>query len=164
MKITLRERVKQLQKARPEVEKRIVKACKDATMRAVETATEKTTVGIEKPLAGTNAVSSNMKDSWDSSSEITPQKSGNTYTTILANNQNYASFVNDGHRMDQHFVPGLTINPYSGMLEVSSGKQVGIVVGTKTKYVPGVHMVDDAKETYKQVLTKELSGIGEIFE
>lgn len=164
MAITLKERVKQLQKARPEVERRIVKACKDATMRAVETATEKTTVGLEKPLAGTNAVSSNMKDSWDSSSETTPQKNGNAYTTILANNQNYASFVNDGHRMDRHFVPGLAINPYSGMLEINLGKQVGIVVGTKTKYVPGVHMVDDAKETYRQVLEKELSDIGEIFE
>lgn len=131
-------------------------------MRAVETATDKTTVGLEKQLSGTNTVSANMKDSWDSSSETTPKKSGNTYTTVLANNQDYASFVNDGHRMDKHFVPGLIINPYSGMLEYNPGKQGGIVVGTKTAYVPGVHMVDDAKETYSQVLKKELKDIGKV--
>lgn len=162
MAVTLKERVKQLQKARPEVEKRIISACKGATMRAVETATDKTTVGLEKHLSGTNTVSANMKDSWDSSSETTPKKSGNTYTTVLANNQDYASFVNDGHRMDKHFVPGLIINPYSGMLEYNPGKQGGIVVGTKTAYVPGVHMVDDAKETYSQVLKKELKDIGKV--
>lgn len=164
MAVTLKERVKQLQKARPEVEKRIVAACKGATMRAVETATDKTTVGLEKQLSGTNTVSSNMKDSWDSSSETTPKKSGNTYTTVLANNKDYASFVNDGHRMVEHFVPGLVKDPYSGLLSFNEDRKGGIMVGTKTKYVPGVHMVDDAKETYSQVLEKELKDIGKVIE
>lgn len=156
MAVTLKERVKQLQKARPEVEKRIVEACKGATMRAVETATDKTTVGLEKQLSGTNTVAANMKDSWDSSSETTPKKSGNTYTTILANNQDYASYVNDGHRMDRHFVPGLVKDPYSGMLSFNVDGKGGIVVGTKTAYVPGVYMVDDAREAYGRTAEKEL--------
>ena len=58
--------------------------------------------------------------------------------------------------MDKHFVPGLYINPESGLLEYSPGVDVGIVVGTKTKYVKGEFMVDKGKQAYRETVASEL--------
>ena len=73
----------------------------------------------------------------------------------------YASYVNDGHRMDKHFVPGLYLNETSGLLEYDPGKrsEVGMMVGTKTKYVEGLHMTDAATETYKQTVKTEADAL-----
>ena len=114
-------------------------------------------------LRGTNTRTGEMKAHWDSDSTINPAKSGDSYKTVLANNMEYASYVNDGHRMDRHFVPGLYVNPSSGMLEYDPTAYVGLVVGTKTAYVPGIFMVDAAKEEYRRVLRQELQNIGDVF-
>ena len=53
-------------------------------------------------------------------------------------------------------MPGLVVNPYSGLLEYNPDGKGGIVVGTKTAYVPGVYMVDDAREAYGRTAEKEL--------
>ena len=66
--------------------------------------------------------------------------------------------------MDRHFVPGLYINPHNGMLEYDPGADVGIVVGTRTPYVPGLFMVDQAEQVYHEVLRQELADLGEVFE
>ena len=82
---------------------------------------------------------------------------GSTYVTILANDKEYASYVNDGHRMDRHFVPGLYINEESGLLEYDPGnRNVGITVGTKTKYVKGEFMVDKGIAAYEKTVLTEL--------
>lgn len=160
--LTLKERVQQLQKDRAKIEARIVDACKSATIRAVEKATEMTPVGLEKPISGTNTLTSNMKQDWAAKSKYTPQKIGDQYKTQLNNDMEYASYVNDGHRMDRHFVPGLHVNPDSGLLEYDPTAETGIVVGTKTSYVPGVYMVDKAVEVWRETLEKELEDIGEV--
>lgn len=161
--LTLEERVKQLQKSLPEVKTKITNACKNATIRAVEKATE-LTPPTKGDLRGTNTRSGEMKQHWATDGKISPTMSGNAYRTELNNNKEYASYVNDGHRMDRHFVPGLYINPYSGLLEYDPSKDVGIVVGTKTSYVPGIYMVDAAVETWRDTLKKELADIGEVLE
>lgn len=153
--------MKQLQAMQPQIEAKIAGACKAATMRAVEKATEMTPP-TKGDLAGTNTRTGEMKQHWATDSEIAPAKQGGNYTTILANDMQYASYVNDGHRMDRHFVPGLYINPFSGLLEYDPARDVGIVVGTKTAYVPGIFMVDAAKEEYKRVVKQELANIGEM--
>lgn len=159
---TLEFRMKQLQVAMPKIKDRITSACENATMRAVEKAAE-LTPPTQDDLRGTNTRSGEMKQHWPNDSKTTPEVSGNKYTTYLNNNKDYSSYVNDGHRMDRHFVPGLYINPYSGMLEYDPSAEVGIVVGTKTRYVPGLHMVDVAVETYRQTLRSDLADIGEVF-
>lgn len=160
--LTLKERVKQLEAHRPQIEARIRQACKDATIRAVEKASDMTppTGG---DLSGTNTRSGEMKQHWATDSQIDPAVSGTTYATTLANDKDYASYVNDGHRMDRHFVPGLYINPESGLLEYDPSAKVGIVVGTKTSYVPGLFMVEEAIKTWRETLEKELGDIGEVF-
>ena len=53
---------------------------------------------------------------------------GGSVKTELNNNMQYASYVNDGHRVDKHFVPGLIIN--GNLLERSPDGSGGLIVGT----------------------------------
>lgn len=154
--------MKQLRSMVPEIDAKISSAAKNATIRAVEKAAE-LTPPTKDDLRGTNTRTGEMKAHWDSDSTINPAKSGDSYKTVLANNMKYASYVNDGHRMDRHFVPGLYVNPSSGMLKYDPTADVGLVVGTKTAYVPGIFMVDAAKEEYRRVLRQELQNIGDVF-
>lgn len=63
--------------------------------------------------------------------------------------------------MDKHFVPGLYLNEASGLLEYDPGRrgEVGMMVGTKTKYVEGLHMTDAAVEAYNQTVEAEAETI-----
>lgn len=153
--MTLKQRAAQLRKLEKKFPGRMEDVCVSSTLRAVEAAQEKTppTGG---DLKGTNTRTGAMKQSWASASRYSPRRQGNDYVTILGNDEEYASFVNDGHRMDKHFVPGLVVNPYSGLLEYNPDGKGGIVVGTKTAYVPGLHMVDDAQKAYEETAEKEL--------
>lgn len=79
--------------------------------------------------------------------------------TILANNKEYASYVNDGHRMDRHFVPGLYVNPYSKLLEYDPNYAEdggGLMVGTKTKYVKGEFMKEKAIKVWEETVITEM--------
>lgn len=58
--------------------------------------------------------------------------------------------------MDMHFVPGLIINPYTGLLERVDPSLGGIMVGTKTKYVRGLYMKETALSNYRGTLEREL--------
>lgn len=163
--MTLEERIKQLEAARAVITDYVANACKKATIRAIEKAAEMTP-SIGDDLAGTHTRTGEMKQHWATDSKIEPRgvalSDGGTYVTVLANNMQYASYVNDGHRMDRHFVPGLYINEESGLLEYDEYYGAGgggLTVGTKTFYVEGLHMVDAAKEEYRRVLAEELKKV-----
>jgi len=160
MVFTLKERIKYLKETRPQVEKRIMGACKEATIRAVEKAVDLTPPAGD--LSGTHTRTGELKQRWATDSVVQPVKKGDCHQTALANNMEYASYVNDGHRMDRHFVPGLYVNGESGLIEFDPTKRAGMIVGTRTKYVPGLFMVDAAAAEYKRVLRQELADIGEI--
>jgi hypothetical protein len=67
----------------------------------------------------------------------------------------YASYVNDGHRVDKHFVPGLTVD--GGTLQKApAGSDTGLTVGVKTTYVPGLYMKEAGIAKYKTVVRTEL--------
>ena len=156
--MTLSERAAQLRERQARVRAMLSTAAEAATMRAVETATDETPMGRDD-LRGTNTRTGHMKQDWSAASRTAPVWRGNEAVTELNNNMEYASYVNDGHRMDRHFVPGLYVD--NGMLNYDPSADVGIVVGTKTAYVPGVHMVDKAKETYQRVVRSESENIAE---
>lgn len=153
--MNLKQRAAQLRKIEQRFPGKLEEVCVRATVRAVEAAQEKTppTGG---DLKGANTRTGAMKQSWATASQYSPKRQGDDYTTVLGNDMEYASYVNDGHRMDRHFVPGLVVNPYSGLLEYNPDGKGGIVVGIKTAYVPGVYMVDDAREAYGRTAEKEL--------
>lgn len=167
--MTLEERAKQLQKMNPEIVKMLNHVAKNATLRAIEKATE-LTPSTQDDLQGTNTRSGEMKQHWATDSRIEPVggalSGGKEFITVLANNMQYASYVNDGHRMDRHFVPGLYINTGSGLLEYDADYAAGgggIMVGTKTSYVPGIYMADAAKKVYQETVKTELDKIQEVF-
>lgn len=99
---------------------------------------------------GTNTVTGELKSSWARDSIKTSKNEGNKYITILASKCYYASFVNYGHILDKHFVPGLVVNPYSNKLEKVPYGQGGIVVGTKTHYVTGYYMLESGINEYQK--------------
>ena len=126
-------------------------------MRAIEAAQDATPpkAGTDR-LPGTNTITGELKAHWATDSQTEPAVRGNHVETTLANNMEYASYVDQGHRMDKHFVPGLYVNPYSGQLEYDPAADVGIVVGTKTKYVKGEFMTDKGREAYEKAVLAEL--------
>lgn len=156
MEFTLSERAAYLKAARAALRKRISAAAEAATMRAVETAADHTPPStFDTKARGANTITGELKQSWATDSKVIPTRKGESYVTILANNREYASYVNDGHRMDRHFVPGLVIDR-SGLLSKNPDGRGGIIVGTKTAYVKGLFMADKAVETYRKVLKVEL--------
>ena len=147
---TFKTRIEKLKMNLEQLDSELSAIAQGATMRAVEKATELTPPTADD-LKGTNTRTGELSQHWEADSVTKPQKKGNDYETILANDMEYASYVNDGHRMDRHFVPGLVINKESGMLEYNPDKKGGIVVGTKTAYVEGLFMTEKAIEEYKKV-------------
>lgn len=164
--VSLQQRIQQLKKAQADVPKILERVAKDATLRAIEAAEDATPPKANTgrgPYIGTNTISGELKAHWATDSKVEPiggaLSGGSTHVTILANDKEYASYVNDGHRMDRHFVPGLYINPHSGILEYDADYAAGgggIVVGTKTRYVKGEFMVDKAKAAYEKTVLAEL--------
>lgn len=160
--MTLEERIAQLQDVEARFPGELTAVAKGATIRAVEKAAELTPPTLDD-LAGTNTRSGEMKQHWASDSKVTPVKRGRSYITHLNNDKQYASYVNDGHRMDRHFVPGLYIDS-RGLLSRDLSRDVGLTVGTKTGYVPGLHMKEQAVQAYEDAAASGLEALGkEIF-
>ena len=137
-----RNRFEQLRKMGQNVPKIMEEVAKGATIAAVERATELTPPN-GAAIAGTGARTGEMAEATEASAR-----------TTLANNMQCASYVNDGHLMDEHFVPGLIKN--GPLLEKVDPKMGGIMVGTQTKYVKGKYMKQAAIGRYRKVVRMEL--------
>lgn len=155
----------QIQKRADIIRKRggdVAKAMRQAsvvsTRAAIDAATDATPPDGE--LRGTGMITGALKQHWETDSQKEPAVSAEgEYETFLANSMQYASYVNNGHRMDKHFVPGLVINPFNGKLEKSPDGKGGIIVGTKTQYVPGKFMVETGLDAFHDTAKRELLGI-----
>lgn len=152
--VTLQQRIQQLKKAQANVPEILRRTAKQATLRAIEAAQEATPPKAGR-LPGTHTVTGELKQHWPTDSNAEPVVTGAKYETLLANNKDYASYVNNGHRMDRHFVPGLYIDE-NGQLNYDPRAKVGLVVGTKTQYVKGEFMTDKAKEAYERAALSTL--------
>ena len=155
--VSLQQRIQQLKKAQADLPNILADVAKGATMRAIEAAQDATPpkAGTGR-LPGVNTVTGELKAHWETDSTTNPKKIGGGYVTYLANDMEYASYVNDGHRMDRHFVPGLYVD--GGQLNYDPTAKVGLVVGTKTTYVKGEFMVDKGKEAYQKAVEEILDG------
>lgn len=149
----MRKRFAELWKAGQDVPKIMMEVAEGATIEAVHTAVNNTPPNGAN-IAGTNTRSGQMAQHWELDSQTKPVYSGGSVRTALANNMQYASYVNDGHRMDQHYVPGLIKN--GGLLERVDPDVGGITVGTKTTYVKGLYMKEKAVGKYRDTVRKEL--------
>lgn len=149
-----RKRLEQLRKQGQNVPKIMVEVIEGATEAAVERATELTPPN-GSAISGTGTRSGELAQAWATDSTTKATVTGGTVRTALANNMQHASYVNDGHRMDKHFVPGLIVN--GNMLEKVDPSLGGITVGTKTPYVKGKYMKQAAIGRYKTVVKTELN-------
>lgn len=155
----IRKRLAELRKAGESIPDIMYEVAEGATIEAVRVATENTPPN-GSAIAGTNTRSGQMAQHWELDSQTQPRGlmlGRASAVTTLANNMQYASYVNDGHRVDKHFVPGLIEN--GGMLEKLSDDWsygMGMMVGTKATYVPGKYMKEKAIGKYRSVVRKEL--------
>ena len=148
-----RNRFEQLRKMGQNVPKIMEEVAEGATIAAVERATELTPPN-GAAISGTGTRSGEMAEAWTVDSVTKPVMTAASARTTLANNMQYASYVNDGHRMDEHFVPGLIKN--GPLLEKVDPKMGGIMVGTQTKYIKGKYMKQAAIGRYRKVVRMEL--------
>ncbi len=146
-----RKRLEELRKAQQDIPKIIDEVAEVATIEAVRKARDNTPPNGGAPLAGTNMRTGAMAAAWEKDSITTPTHG----KTVLVNSQLYASYVNDGHRVDQHYVPGLY--PNGGLLERVDPNVGGIVVGTQTSYVQGLFMKEKAIGKYRSTVYRMLS-------
>lgn len=152
----LGKRLAELEQHFPNLRGRVAAIAEGATLRAVERATELTPPNTfaDGELRGVNMISGEMAEHWATDSQTVPVESGDDLVTTLANDKEYASYVNDGHRLDPHFVPGLYVDA-DGLLSRDLTRDVGMMVGTKTSYVEGLHITDDAIDEYRKVVRSE---------
>ena len=150
----MRKRLAELNKAGKDVPKIMMEVAEGATIEAVRVAVENTPPNGGAAIAGTNMRSGQMAQHWELDSQTKPIYIGGSAQTVLANDMQYASYVNDGHRVDKHYVPGLVAN--GNLLERVDPDVGGIMVGTKTTYVKGLYMKQKAIGKYRAVVRKEL--------
>lgn len=148
-----RKRLEQLRKQGQNVPKIMVEVIEGATDAAVERATELTPPNGSS-ISGTGTRTGELAQAWAIDSTTKATVTVGAVRTTLANNMQHASYVNDGHRMDKHFVPGLIIN--GSILEKVDPSLGGITVGTKTPYIKGVYMKQAAIGRYRNVVKTEL--------
>ena len=149
----MRKRLDELRRAGENIPQILEEVAEGATIEAVRIAAEKTPPN-DGTLAGTNMRSGQIAQHWATDSVTTPIVTGGSVQTELNNNMQYASYVNDGHRVDKHFVPGLIVN--GNYLERSPDRSGGIVVGTKTSYVRVNYMKEAGIGRYRDVVRIEL--------
>lgn len=160
--VTIQQRLIELRKAQQDLPNILKEVAKSATMEAIQATKDATPpkAGTGRgPYIGRGTITGKLKAAWDTDSvaepEIKTSGSSTEYETVLANNTQYASYVNDGHRLDRHFVPGLYVNE-AGILEYDPNSGKGITVGTKTAYVKGEFMADKGKQAYKKAVERML--------
>lgn len=169
----LQKRLEELQKKDPYIRQRLWDIAREATYQAVMEATDQTPPNCDEKARGTGMITGRMAQCWKKHSQIQPTISGGQFLTVLENrvgeddsedasasenNVSYASYVNDGHHLYPHFVPGLMVDPATGLLERVDPEipEAGLKVGTKTSWVPGLHITDKAMDKYKEVAEFEL--------
>lgn len=154
--------IQQLVSQRRELIKKVEEMAEIATLDAIEAAQAKTPP-IEA-VTGSHTRTGELKAHWSTDSTTKPKRRGKSLITALGNNMQYASYVNDGHRMDRHFVPGLYINPYLDLLEYDEQRkgEVGIMVGTKTDYVPGLFMAEAGVKAYEESIERQSKDLEDI--
>lgn len=152
----IEKRLEELARRGHNLSKVIAEGQQEATEKAVQVATELTSPNDNTPPRGAGMITGDTKAAWATDSITKPKIENDQYTTILGNNKQYISYINDGFFLDKHYVPGLIINPYSDLLEKVNPVLGGIVVGTQTTYIRGIYMRETALANYRGTLERNL--------
>ena len=129
-------------------------------MAAVSKAVERTAPNDGIPR-GVNMVTGSMAQRWVTDSNTEPEDFGTEMVTYLKNDSQYASYVNNGHWMRRHFVPGLYVA--NGLVNRTDKPGIGLIVAKSGEmWVQGRYMEDAALQEYETVLKSELKKVGDI--
>ena len=148
---SFKSRLQALRKAGADVPRIMADVTRGATARAVEETAANTPASV---IRGTNAASGLLRAHWSTDSIVNPVWNGKGWDTFLKNQMEYALYVNDGHRMDRHWTSHLKIE--GGQLTGKPAGDGGLMVGTKTSYIPGVYMKEKGVKKWQQVVEFEL--------
>lgn len=89
----------------------------------------------------------------------------NGFKARLYNNSAYIGYLNDGHRMAMHFVPGYWVD---NEFKYDPKAKEGVIMGSKTKYVKGKFMLEKAsgraEKHLVKIATKELEKVKKRYE
>ena len=96
----------------------------------------------------TPTVSGDAKAKWKTKKAY---KVGNGFKAKLFNNSKYIGYLNNGHRMAKHFVPGYWCG---NEFKYDPQAKEGVVMGSKTKYVKGKFMLEKASGSAEKYLVK----------
>ena len=152
---------KEFQNQSKEFEDEIKEIAEDGRVRAIRVATEKTPpTKNDGKLRGKNMITGKLKAGWTEASDTEVKKDGDGWSFTLANNVYYASYVDQGHDLKKHFVPGLHIDEERGVLYFDDEEPGGIFVGTKTQKVQGVYMSDQAIQEWEKFMKEKSKELG----
>lgn len=79
-------------------------------------------------------------------------KVANGFRARLFNNSEYIGYINNGHRMEPHFVPGEWVGD---KFEYDPFSKDGVLMGSKTKYVKGKFMLEKASGRAEKFLIRK---------
>lgn len=97
----------------------------------------------------TPAITGDAKAKWHTNKAY---KVINGFSARLYNNSAYIGYINNGHRIEPHFVPGEwegDVFKYDPLLKK------GVVMGSKTKYVKGKFMLEKASGRAEKRMIKQ---------
>lgn len=149
----IRKRVKELQVLGDKLPQVLSDCVEGAAVEAVKAAQQATPPNTGD-IAGTNTRSGQMAQHWATDSKTKPAHAGKKYTAELNNNMQYASYVNDGHNVNEHFTSHVAIE--GGVLVGKPDGDGGLIVGTKTQYVKGMYMKEKGIGKWRTTLRKNL--------
>lgn len=97
----------------------------------------------------TPAVTGDAKAKWQTKKAY---KVANGFRARLFNNSEYIGYINNGHRMEPHFVPGEWVGD---KFEYDPFSKDGVLMGSKTKYVKGKFMLEKASGRAEKFLIRK---------
>lgn len=158
-KFTLHKKLQELCKKsilrREQYREGVIKNAEDACDVMVLAAREHTPHKGDGKKRGVNVITGELEAHWEAQFIAASPNDKNVGKITLSNNMEYASYVQNGHKLTKHFVPWLEID--NGVINYEPNHNqplFGIVVGTKTKFVKGVDMVGPAIKAFNKSFKK----------
>jgi hypothetical protein len=152
----LRELGKKSKSALKKYREGVIKNAEDACDVMALAAKEHTPHPGDGKPRGFNVITGELSAHWESRFIAADKGSDYLGTVTLTNDMQYASYVQNGHRLTRHFVPWLYVDGMGTISYETNHAQpmFGMVVGTKTKYVKGVDMVGPAIKAFNESFKK----------
>lgn len=134
--------------ARQHIKDDVAQALEETTQIVIEEAEYNTPPVDGEDDRGIGQITYELKKSWRRDSITYAQFRNDEIYTVLWSKTPYASFVNDGHTLDKHFVNHLHKNYSTGLLDKLYHVEGGLVVGTLTSWIEGRFMKEAAIEKF----------------